>query len=309
MAWGEKRPLLVLVGQTAVGKTALSIRLAREFSGEIVSADSRLFYRGMDIGTAKPTLAERTAVPHHLIDICDPDETLTLGQYQRLAYATINAIHAREHLPILVGGTGQYVRAVIEGWGIPEVPPQPALREALARLGGTELSRWLRHLDPVAAARIDPRNVRRVIRALEVTLVTGRPISSLQEKHPPPYEIKMVGLFRARESLYRRIDARVDEMMVTGLLDEVRRLKAAGYDRSVPAMSGLGYRQLLAYLDGEVSLEDAVARIKYETHRFARQQATWFRRDDPRIVWFDMDVPTGETAVLHHVRQWLNALS
>jgi len=298
------RPLLVLVGPTAVGKTALSLALARRFDGEIISADSRLFYRGMDIGTAKPTPAERAATPHHLIDICDPDETLSLGQYQRLAYAAIDSALARARLPILVGGTGQYVMAVVEGWGIPEVAPQPALRAALAALGEAEAARWLAALDAPAAGRIDPRNARRVIRALEVILVTGRRMSEAQRKTPPPYDTAVIGVSRRRPSLYARIDARVDTMMAAGLLDEVRRLHDAGYAEE-PPLSGLGYRQLLSHLRGEMGLEEAVSRIKFETHRFARQQATWFRANDARIVWFDLEEPAASAAVVDHVAAWL----
>lgn len=302
----DRSPLLVIVGPTAVGKTGLSLQLAARFGGEIVSADSRLFYRGMDIGTAKPTTAERATIPHHLIDICHPHETITLGEYQQMAYETIDAIHARGRLPLLVGGTGQYVKAVVEGWGIPRVAPRPRLRKALARVGGPELARWLAHLDPAAAARIDPRNVRRVIRALEVTLVAGRPITALQRKSPPPYDSCMIGLHRHREALYRRIDERVDQMMAAGLLQEVEGLRDAGYGRRLPAMSGLGYRQLWAYLADEMSLEEAVERIKFETHRFARQQATWFRRDDPAITWFEMEEGV-TTAVIEFVEKWLDA--
>ena len=302
----ENQPLLVIVGATAVGKTALSLKLAQQFQGEIVSADSRLFYRGMDVGTAKPTPAEQALVPHHLIDICDPDETLTLAEYQRLAYATIDKIQGNGRLPVLVGGTGQYVRAVVEGWGIPEVAPHLTLRQALAALGGDELARWLNHLDPAAAEKLDPRNVRRIIRALEVTLLKGRPISELQRKSPPPYHVAQIGLYRDRESLYQRIDKRVDGMMANGLLAEVERLRDEGYGRTLPSMSGLGYRQLWAYLDGEMSLGEAVERIKFETHRFARQQATWFRLDDPAINWFKMGEIEGvETAVTAYVHQWL----
>lgn len=296
-------PLLVLVGPTAVGKTALSLELARLFNGEIISADSRLFYRGMDIGTAKPTAAERGLVPHHLIDLCDPDETLSLGQYQRLAYRTIDDIQTRGRLPILTGGTGQYVWALVEGWGIPEVAPRPTLRAALESLGPDELNRWLAALDPAAAGRIDPRNLRRVVRALEVTLVAGTPISKLQRKSPPRYDIRIIGLFRERTDLYRRIDDRVDGMMAAGLLGEVIALREAGYGQGAPPMSGLGYRQLLAYLAGEMSLEAAVERVKFETHRFARQQATWFRQDDPRIQWFDAD---DAGRVITTVQEWLD---
>ncbi len=299
----DSGPLLVLVGPTAVGKTALSLQLAAQFRGEIISADSRLFYRGMDIGTAKPTAVEQAIAPHHLIDICDPDETLSLGAYQQLAYETIDAALARGHLPILVGGTGQYVMAVVQGWGIPEVPPQPALREALAALGGAELARWLAALDPTAAERLDSRNVRRVIRALEVTLVAGRPISQLQKKSPPPYDICLVGLHREREGLYGRIDTRVDQMMAAGLLEEVLRLRAAGYGRDLPAMSGLGYRQLWQYLDGELTLEEAVERIKFETHRFVRHQANWFQRQDAAIAWFNMEEEGVESAIIDFVKE------
>ena len=298
------QPLVVLVGQTAVGKTALSLQLAQALNGEIVSADSRLFYRGMDIGTAKPNTAEQTAVPHHLIDLCTPDETITLGEYQRRAYQTIEFVLSNCRLPILVGGTGQYVKAVVEGWGIPEVPPQPKLRAALAQLPGPELARWLARLDPEAAEKHDPRNLRRVIRALEVTLVAGRPISELQRKHPPPYRILQIGLRRPREELYARIDQRVDQMMANGLLAELERLRGWGYGRSLPSMSGLGYRQLWAYLDGEMSLAEAVERIKFETHRFARHQANWFQESDPAITWFAMNDGV-ETAVLEHAKQWL----
>ncbi len=302
---GQKLPLLVLAGPTAVGKTALSLQLAERFGGEIISADSRLFYRGMDIGTAKPSPAERSRVPHHFVDVCRPDETLTLGQYQRQAYALINRIQADGRLPILVGGTGQYVKAVVEGWGIPAVPPQPELRHELERLGGAELARWLEMLDPAKTAVLDKRNVRRVVRALEVTLVSGRPISQLQRKTPPPYRICQIGLRRSRETLYQRIDLRVDSMMNAGLLAEVEKLRDAGYGRHLPAMSGLGYRQLWAYLDGEMTLPQAVERIKFETHRFARQQNSWFRPDDPAIHWFDMDEMGAETAVLDFVQGWL----
>lgn len=300
-----RRPLLVLAGPTAVGKTALSLRLAEAFQGEIVSADSRLFYRGLDIGTAKPSPLEQAQVPHHLIDICAPDETLTLGEYQDLAYEIIARIQAREHLPMLVGGTGQYIMAVVEGWGIPRVPPQPRLRAALEDVGGPELARWLAKLDPEAAERIDARNVRRVVRALEVTLVSGRPITQLQEKQPPPYDICIVGLSRDREALYERIDERVDQMMSAGLLGEVRALRDAGYDPRLPALSGLGYRQLLDHLAGKLSLAEAVERIKFETHRFARQQNTWFREDDPRINWFEMSEPGVEARIMAYVGDWL----
>lgn len=304
----DKKPLFVLVGPTAVGKTALSLKLAQQFDGEIISADSRLLYRGCDIGTAKPSVAEQALVPHHLIDICDPDETITLATYQKEAYKLIGEVAANGRLPMLVGGTGQYVKAVVEGWGIPEVAPRPNLRAALEKLGQTELARWLQALDPVIATRHDPRNVRRVIRALEVTLTTGRPISEIQRKTPPPYHICIVGLHRDRDTLYQRIDDRVDQMMASGLLKEVSGLHNQGYGVHLPAMSGLGYRQLVTHLTGELTLDEAVERIKFETHRFVRQQATWFRLDDERIRWFDLAEDEVETAVCEFVSDWLQTI-
>ncbi|HEY65688.1 MAG TPA: tRNA (adenosine(37)-N6)-dimethylallyltransferase MiaA [Caldilineae bacterium] len=301
-------PLIAIVGPTAVGKTALSLDLAEAIDGEIVSADSRQIYRYMDIGTAKPTPAERARVPHHLLDVVDPDQTLTLAQYQRMAYAAIEEIHRRGRVPLLVGGTGLYVRAVLEGLRIPEVPPQPELRAQLqaeaAEKGAQALHDRLAALDPVAAARIDPRNVRRVIRALEVCLVTGRPISELQQASPPPYRILRVGLTRPRAELYARIDARVDAMIEAGLVGEVRSLLARGYGPDLPAMSGLGYRQICRYLAGEVTLEEAVREIKRKTRRFVHQQQTWFRPDDPRIRWFDLS-RTSPEAIIVEVKRWL----
>jgi tRNA dimethylallyltransferase len=205
----------------------------------------------------------------------------------------------------LVGGTGQYIMAVIEGWGIPEVSPRLALREQLELLGESELNRWLQTLDAVAAEKIDRRNIRRVVRALEVTLVTGKPISVLQRKTPPEYDICIIGLKRSRENLYARIDQRVEKMMADGLLEEVIALKEAGYDRSLSSMSGLGYRQIMAYLEGEVSLDEAIERTKFETHRFARQQNTWFRQDDPRIHWFDLGISGSSDEAIKLGQDWL----
>jgi tRNA dimethylallyltransferase len=303
---GGAPPLVVIVGPTAVGKTTLSLHLADALGGEIISADSRQVYRGMDIGTAKATAAERAQVPHHLIDVVDPDETLTLAEFQELAYAAIDAVLARGRVPLLVGGSGQYVRAVVEGWGIPRVPPQPELRGALERLEAGELGRWLSALDREAAERIDYRNRRRVIRALEVTLVTGRPISLQQRKRPPPYRILQVGLTLPRPRLYRRIDERVDRMLAGGLLEETRRL-VAQYGWEVPALSGLGYAQLAAHLRGQMALDEALAAIKRETRRFVRQQANWFKKQDPKIHWFDnADPERTARAVEALVRDWLD---
>jgi len=304
-------PLLVIVGPTAVGKTALSLHLAQVLKGEIISADSRLLYRGMNTGTAKPTLDERARIPHHLIDIADPDETVGLAQYQEQAYAAIAGVHARGNLPLLVGGTGQYVRAVVEGWRIPRIPPNLALREELEDLarrdGVAALHTRLAQLDPTAAQRIHPRNVRRVIRALEVCLVTGQPISEQQRKRPPPYRILQIGLTMERAALYAQADRRVEAMIAAGLEDEVRQLIEAGYGWDLPAMSGLGYVQFRPYFEGQVSLEEVVVEIKRATRRFIRHQYNWFRLNDPTIHWFDVSHAKVEKIIDAKVRQWLTA--
>jgi len=304
----NRTSLLVIVGPTAVGKTSLSLHLAQALDGEVVSADSRLFYRGMDIGTAKPTAEEQSRAPHHLIDIADPDETVGLAEFCEQAYGAIDDIHARDRLPLLVGGTGQYVRAVVEGWRIPRVPPDYDLRAELEaqaeRAGPDALHARLARLDPVAARRIHPHNVRRVVRALEVCMVTERPISEQQGKRPPPHRILQIGLTMERETLYARADRRVEAMMVAGLEDEVRRLVEAGYGWELPAMSGLGYVQFRHYFEGQATLEEVVVEIKHATHRFIRRQYNWFRPSDPAIRWFDVTETTaGEVEAV--VREWL----
>jgi len=285
-------PFIAVVGPTAVGKTATAIRLCRAFEGEIISADSRQIYRGLDIGTAKPMPDEQAAAVHHLIDVVDPDRVLGLAEYQEMAYLAINDVLSRDKVAFLVGGTGQWVRGVIEGWRVPRVPPDYALRAELeaeaARAGPQALHARLAEVDSDAAARLDYRNVRRVIRALEVYSKTGIPISQHQRAKPPPYRILQVGLTMPREMLYARADARVDRMVDKGLVAEVEALLSQGYDLNLPAMSGLGYRQVGSYLAGQLDLEEAIHLIKKETHRFIRQQYNWFRLDDPAIHWLDM---------------------
>ena len=284
--------LLVIVGPTAVGKTALAIELAERLNGEIVSADSRLFYRGMDIGTAKPSPADRARVPHHLIDVTEPDRPWSLARFQSAAFAAIAAIQARARLPLLVGGTGQYVRAIVEGWTLPSGEPDLTLRRDLeafaAEHGADALHARLAALDPAAAAKIDPRNVRRAARALEYTLGAGAPISHSQKKSPPPYPILQIGLTLPRPALYARIDARVEAMIAAGLVAEVQALVAKGYAWNLPAMSGLGYRQIGEYLRGECDLPEAIRRIKSDTRKFVRRQGAWFRQNDPTIVFSDV---------------------
>lgn len=287
-------PLVAIVGPTAVGKTAWGIDLAQRMEGEIVSADSRQVYRGMDIGTAKPTPAEQRQAPHHLLDVVEPDEDFSLARYQDMAMTAIGDITARGRVPLLVGGTGQYLAAVLEGWNIPRVAPQWGFRAALEQeareQGSMALHARLAHVDPPSAAAIQPTNVRRIIRALEVHHVTGVPISALQTRCPPPYHITTWWLTRAAPELYARIDARVDAMMEAGLLDEVRGLLAQGYGWHLPAMSGLGYIQFRPYFEGHATLEECVQRLTFDTHRFARQQKNWFRRL-PGLVRVEREAP------------------
>ncbi len=281
--------LLAVVGPTGVGKSRLALHLAQAFDGEIVSADSRQVYRYMDIGTAKPTKEELSPVPHHMIDIVNPDEDFSLAQYQQLAYRAIADIQQRGKLAILAGGSGLYVWAVLEGWKIPKVAPDLKLRRSLEGVGKEELYQELAKVDPVAAQRIDPRNVRRVIRALEVYRDAKAPFSRLQLKAKALSYTLIVGLTADRAELYQRIDLRVDEMIERGLVDEVKGLADRGYDFSLPAMSGIGYRQIGMHLKGELTIDAAIQQIKFETHRLVRHQYSWFRLKDDRIRWFDIE--------------------
>lgn len=282
--------LLAIVGPTGVGKSKLALHLAQTFNGEIVSADSRQIYRHMDIGTAKPNLEELSLVPHHLLNIVNPDEDFSLAQYQHLAYQAIDDIEQRNKLPLLVGGSGLYVWSVLENWRIPPVPPdlefRHGLEEKATKVGKDELFQELLKVDPIAAQGIDPRNVRRVIRALEVIRSTKTPL--LQRKEPPLFKTLIIGLTADRAGLYRRIDLRVDEMLKQGLVEEVKRLTNMGYDLNLPAMSGIGYKQIGRFLKGELTLDAAVQQIKFETHRLVRHQYNWFRLKDDRIQWFNI---------------------
>jgi tRNA dimethylallyltransferase len=284
--------LIVIAGPTAVGKTQVAVALARRIGAEIVCADSRTLYRGMDIGTAKPSRAERDAVPHHLLDVADPDRPLTLAEYQRLTIRALDEIRARGRMPLLVGGTGLYIRAVVDRLRIPPVAPDRVLRAALEeeeRTGGPgALHRRLSRVDPLAASRIDPRNVRRVIRALEVQARTGIPISVLQADIRASAEATlMVALTLDRARLDDRIDRRIDAQLASGLVEEVQRLLEAGYARTLPALQGIGYKEIAAYLDGAISREEAVSLLRRHSRRYARRQLMWVRAD-PRYRWIDV---------------------
>jgi len=246
----------------------------------------------MNIGTAKPSHDELSLVPHHLVDIINPDEKFSLVEYQELAHQVIGDIQMRERLPFLVGGSGQYIWAVLEGWKTPPVPPDTEFRhnlEEMATNGGADmLYRELTRVDPAAARKIDPRNIRRVIRAIEVHRQTGTPFSQLGQKEPPARDTFIVGLTMDRAELYRRLDERVNSMMEWGLVAEVENLLKQGYRPDMPAMSGIGYRQIIMYLKGDMALASAIQQTKFETHRFVRQQYTWFQLKDERIHWFDV---------------------
>jgi tRNA dimethylallyltransferase len=294
----QKPPLILIVGPTAVGKTECVIQLAERLNGEIISADSRLFYRGMDIGTAKPSPAEMERVPHHLIDIVNPDETLSLAVFQQRAQEIIADIHSRGKLPFLVGGTGQYIRAVTEGWSPPEVVPNSRMREMLERLAlskveGMKEERWkewlyekLTFLDPEAAQNIDSRNVRRTIRALEVIFTTGKKFSAQRGQSDSPYHLITIGLMRPRAELYQRVDERIEMMFANGFIDEVQGLLEKGCSPALPSMSAIGYRECVRVIKGELTIEQAKAEMKRITRVFVRRQANWFKESDPQIRWF-----------------------
>jgi tRNA dimethylallyltransferase len=304
-----KPPLIVLVGPTGVGKTGMSLTLAERFNGEIVNADSRSFYRGMDIGTAKVSPADRERVRHHLIDILYPRDSVSLATFQDLATDAIGDIIARGRLPFLVGGTPQYVNALVEGWQVPRVEPDHALRHGLERLanesGVAHLQQRLTEVDPVAAARIGP-NLRRIIRALEVYEKTGRPISEQQSKGPAPFDALELELWLPRDVLYPRIDARVDAQVSDGLFDEIRALLDSGVPPDAPSFSSIGYRQAVPHLADEASRDEVITRIKHDSHRLVRHQETWWRKN-PRLLRIDMGradaVDRAERAIMTHMRK------
>ena len=306
---GSPWPLIAVVGPTAVGKTALAIALAQRFDGEIVNADSRQVYVGMDIGAAKPTAAEQRAAPHHLIDIRPPDVPISLGEYLPLAQDAIAAIAGRGRLPILCGGSGQYVWALLEGWQVPSVPPDAARRAALQRRaeqeGAASLWQELHRLDPSRAAAVGPHNLRRVIRALEVCYAAGPGAGGRAEN--PPYRALVIGLTMGRAALYARIDARFDAMMSAGLEGEARRLAAAGYPLGQGPLSSIGYRELGQRFAGELTLPEAVARAKTQTHRLARRQYAWFKLSDARIRWLDAGDAVPVDAAVALAAQFLSA--
>lgn len=302
------RNLVIIVGPTGVGKTECAYHLAQALHGEIVSIDSRYLYRGMDIGTAKPTLLMRETVRHHLVDVADPDENWSLAVFQKKVSEAYEEIYSKRKLPIFVGGTGQYYRAILEGWQPPSVPPNPRLRTILEywliQLRPQDRMRNLALLDPEAAKTIDARNVRRMVRAFEVIYSTGYPFSRQRKGNPISYPAFVVGLTLPRFELYERCDRRIQHMFEEGWVEEVKTLLCMGYDPELPSFSAIGYREIAAYLQGLLTLDEVVIEIKRRTRTLIRRQANWFRVDDPRIHWFQASESVA-TEVLLAVQQWL----
>jgi len=288
-----KGKLLVITGPTSVGKSAVAVAVAKTTGGEIISADSVQVYRGLNIGAAKPTVAERETIPHHLIDLVDTNENYTVAQFQQQATKQITALHKQGKLPILVGGTGLYLRAVVKGYAFGENAEDELLRLRLRQeaknLGAEALHNKLSAVDPLTAAKLHPNDLRRVIRALEFYEKNRQTISKQLEATPLEnvYDTLLFCLTLPRELLYRRIETRVDEMLAAGLVDEVRDLLAGGVSPEAKAMQSLGYKQIVAYLLGEISLTTAIAEIKRDTRRFAKRQLTWFRREK-ELIWLDL---------------------
>jgi tRNA dimethylallyltransferase len=300
-------PLVVVTGPTAVGKSALALALAERFDAEIVSADSRLVYRGLNVGTAKPSPAERARVPHHLIDLVEPDEPFSVADYQAAAEVVLDDVARRGRLALLVGGSPHYVQAVIDRLDIPAVAPQPALRRELEALAANEgapaVFARLQRLDPAAAARADPWNARRLIRAIEVVESSGEPFSRLGRRRGAARPALHLALTAPRPELYARIDARVDAMLAAGWQGEVERLLARGLGPALPSLSATGYRELVQAIHGQLPLAAAVERIKFRTHAFARRQYTWLRRD-PRLEWLSVG-PALEQSAIDRVTRYL----
>lgn len=310
----NKIPLIILTGPTAVGKTALSIALAKAVNGEMISADSMQVYKGMDIGTAKVTKAEMAGIPHHLIDILEPDEDFHVVEFQRLAKEALRDIHARGKLPILVGGTGFYIQALLYDIDFSENDADTGYREQLEELakaqGVEALHDMLRRVDPEAAAQIHANNKKRVIRALEYYEKTGEQISkhnAEQHAKSSPYRYAYFVLNDDRQRLYKRIEQRIDEMMAAGLVDEVKRLRDSGCKRGMVSMEGLGYKEILAYLDGECTLEEAVYVLKRDTRHFAKRQLTWFKRERD-VIWLNRAEYGDDARILEEMLLRLRAL-
>ena len=284
--------VVTVVGATATGKTALGVELATRFDGEVVNADSRLFYRGMDVGTAKPTLEERRGVRHHLIDVLDPRDSYSLSDFLRASHAAIVDIHQRRKLPIIVGGSGQYVWGLLEGWKVPEIPPNPELREELetqlVEEGIESLQRRLRDTSAENIDQVEVLNPRRLVRAIERAVATGDAMGGASKSEKPPYDALILGLNAPREVLHERIEIRFEKMVADGWIDEIRALLSDGVHGEMPSMSAIGYRQLIDYMEGRKTWEETRDEVLIGNHRLIGAQHNWFKPRDERIDWLDI---------------------
>ncbi len=304
---GRKSKLVTIVGPTAIGKTRISIILAKILNGEIISADSMQVYKHMDIGTAKPSQKERQGIPHYLMDIIDPDEDFNVAIYQQLAKQAINCIIKKNKLPILVGGSGLYINSLVYPLDFTDATEDEELRERLYRevekKGNNYLHQKLVEIDPATGEKVHPNDVKRVVRAIEIYHLTGKPMSQYKQdlqNTDIPYDLAMIGLTMNRSRLYERINLRVDHMIEDGLVEEVRTLLNKGYNRELISMQGLGYKEIISYLEGECTLEEAIEIIKRDTRRFAKRQLTWFRKDR-RIYWINIEDFPDEVALTEHI--------
>lgn len=298
-----KKPVIFVVGPTASGKTDLAIQIARHLKSEIISADSKYFYKGMNIGTAKPSANNLSEIVHHMIDIAEPDEPVSVAVYKNEVEKIIDTLHTQEKIPIVVGGTGQYIHAILHNWKMPAIEPDLRLRKVMEDYadyhGKRKLYDFLAKVDPQGAKLIDYRNVRRTIRAIEVVLKTGHRFSKQRLQEQSPYSRKIIGLHWQREELYSRIDQRIAEMIAQGLISEVITLLSKGYSIEMPAMSAIGYREIAHFVLGETSLQEAIVLMKRNSRQYVRRQANWFKVNDPDIRWFDGKVINLEDILLY----------
>jgi len=286
-----QKPVIFIVGPTASGKTNLSIQLATILNTEIISADSRYFYRMMDVGTAKPDSNEMANIKHHLIDIANPDETISVAVFKQKLTEIITKLHQESKIPIVVGGTGQYIHAILHNWEMPELASDQELRKHLENYAGSfgklKLYEFLQKVDPEAANIIDYRNLRRTVRAIEVMLKTGYRFSEQRRKQASIYNPKIIGIQWDRDVLYQRIDHRIEKMIENGVIEEVRKLLDLGYSSDLPSMSAIGYRELAGYIQGKNTLDEALILMKRNSRTYVRRQANWFKANDPDIMWFE----------------------
>ena len=305
----ERAPVIAVIGATATGKTSLGIHLATHFDGEVVNADSRLFYRGMDVGTAKPSTNERSGVPHHLIDMLDPCDAYSLSDFLEAAKKAIANIHNRDKIPVVVGGSGQYIWGLLEGWRVPKIPPNPALREELESQleadGIGFLQGRLRETGARGIDEVETLNPRRLIRAIERAVATGDAMGGASKSATPPYDSVVIGLTASREILHQRVEKRIDQMLDAGWLNEVRELRLKGVDRDMPSMSAIGYRQLFDFIEKRESWGTVLEAVLIGNRRLIGAQNNWFKANDERISWFDVTADDFVDDVIRKVGRWL----